>query len=602
MSKRRRKRHVHKTGRESSKKTSPGSNMIEIEDFSKQQRYFEFFIIAILFIFGIYQSVLYFGHQLIPNPDFTGFVRTGRELLSFQIPSSFKRTPVLGMLQVCLSHIVGGSHPDLTAGWLLNAILHPFNAILIYLIGKKIIGKSALWIAVIVIINPWVLALLTHPIAETTLLFFVLLTFYFIFKRSNWCYLFASITTMVRYDGAALIVVAFIINIILSKNKKERILTVAYAAIATIPLILWMLGTMLNFQSEGSTHYLKELGLGGAIKDSLIRSLGAIWQSGFYSLFVPKPTAAKDTVETLMNLSKILVSVSFIFGSIYGLCKRNWRILALLLFLVQYIMVHVIHSYLISRFCTTILWIPMLICLYGLQSIWQIINKDQRVPKVITIILYGILLVLAFIWWVGLVPYLPKIAVVSRQSASLPYVAMGVVAVIFAARRFIYKLRYSWRDLAISMLICLIVVSNQFILVRVLENGQKDIEFKYLADWYVAHAKPDEKMVTGMANIVSILIPEHEDSLIHLSSIRAESPDDFVKKCYDKNVTYVVWDSRIGLVRNRWYKLYKYQHVAMLAKPQSIGPYKYLFSIRINERRFLNIFRLQKKSFEHRRQ
>ena len=32
-------------------------------------KYFEIFIIAVLFAFGVYHSVLYFGHQVVRNPD-----------------------------------------------------------------------------------------------------------------------------------------------------------------------------------------------------------------------------------------------------------------------------------------------------------------------------------------------------------------------------------------------------------------------------------------------------------------------------------------------------------------------------------------------------
>ena len=60
------------------------------------------FILVILLLFGVYLSILYYGHQVVPNPDFTDFVKTGRQLLSWQFPDSYKRAPVLGILQVAL--------------------------------------------------------------------------------------------------------------------------------------------------------------------------------------------------------------------------------------------------------------------------------------------------------------------------------------------------------------------------------------------------------------------------------------------------------------------------------------------------------------------
>ncbi len=173
-----------------------------IED--KRQSYLDIFAGAALFAFGAFQSILYFGHKVVPIGDFPDIVRVGHELLSFKMPSAFKIAPVVGLLQAGLSYLVGGQTPDLTAGWLLNAILHPFTVLLLWLIGKKVLGRSAVWFAIVAAINPWLIYMLREPLIETPLLFFVLLTTYLILMRSKWCYLTASITAMVRYEGAAL--------------------------------------------------------------------------------------------------------------------------------------------------------------------------------------------------------------------------------------------------------------------------------------------------------------------------------------------------------------------------------------------------------------
>jgi hypothetical protein len=165
LSRRKRRKSQQKTGKNVRRgKHVPPVIRAETDDLAKRERYFEIIVITALFAFGVYQSVLYFGHTIVPNSDFPAFFKTGQELLSFQTPSSFKRVPVLGVLQVLLSYLVGSQYPGLTAGWLLNAILHPFNLVLLWLIGREIVGKSALWLAIIAILNPWVIYLLTEPI------------------------------------------------------------------------------------------------------------------------------------------------------------------------------------------------------------------------------------------------------------------------------------------------------------------------------------------------------------------------------------------------------------------------------------------------------
>jgi hypothetical protein len=596
MSSFKRKRHsLRKKG--DSPHRSAAKRMELYSDSSIKEKYFDVLVITTLLAFGIYHSVLYFGHQVVPNPDFTGFVRVGHQLLSFQLPSSYKRAPVVGLLQAALSHLVKGPHPDLTAGWLLNAILHPLNIVLLWLLGKRIVGRAAPWVAVIAIINPWTIQSLTEPIAETTLLFFVLLTFYFIFKRSNWSYLLASITTMVRYEGAALILTAFVIDMIYGKNRRERIRCFLYSAMATVPLVLWMLGTFLSWESAGPSHYLRVFKpeyFGGSLEGrvGLVKHMGILWLVGFHPLF-PYVGAAKSFVEFFSGISKSVVAVGFFSGAIYGLLKRQREILALLLFFSPYFLLHAIYPYPFPRFHIPIFWIALLLCLYGLQSIWKLINKDNRVPKPIVIALQGLLLISAFVWFILILPYLPKIASISPPSASIPYVTIALVAIIFAARRFIYSARYSWPDLVVSILVCLMIVSNHFSLVQVIGNGQRDIEFKLLADWYNENAKPGEKLLCTLANIVRIFAPQHTS--LHTNTIKADNPSDFAQKCLDENITYVAWDSRAGLAPgSEYYKLWGLKNIAMLAEPRSTGPYEFVTQIPVSRNRFINIFRLRK--------
>jgi len=363
-----------------------------------KERHFEFFAIAVLFCLGLYHSIIYFGHQVVPNSDFPCFAQTARELLSFQLPSSFKRAPVLGFLQVALSSIVGGQHPDLTAGRLLSAGLHPFNLVLLYLVSRRIIGKAALWITLIIGINPWLIREMRQPIADTTLLFFVLLTFFFLFRRSKWRYLFASVTTMVRYEGVVLILIAFMMDMIEAHGTKDRIRAFVYSGLAAIPLALWMLGTIMNLQSDDG-HYLKELGSMGGVVETTKIFINKLWRMGFAPLFTPLASFKK--IGTLaITLNKFTVATGFIFGAAYGFYKRQWNIIALLIFFLLYMTIHIIHSFAYDRFCTTVSWITVLVCFYGLKCIWDLIDHGGRLPPLIKTALQGIVLVIAVAWLV----------------------------------------------------------------------------------------------------------------------------------------------------------------------------------------------------------
>jgi hypothetical protein len=596
------KHKIQKTRRSGLKHVQVMSiNRLEAEALAKWEKYLDLFLIGAFLAFGVYQSILYFDHKIVPISDFPDIVKVGHDLLSFRLPARFKQAPVVGILQALLSYIVGGQHPDLTAGWLLNAILHPLNLILFYLVGRQIIGRSAIWFAIIAILNHWVIYMLTEPIMETTLLFFSLLTFYLIFKRSNWCYVFASITTMVRYEGAALILAAFVMDMIYRSDRGERLRAFLYSAMATVPLALWMLGTILTWE-PGTSHYLNVLftkkyseAFATSVegRTGILMHLNLLWTVGFRPLLMPYPGASDDFAGMVWKLSKTLAIVSFFFGSIYGLCKRRWEILALLIFFIPYFLLHAFYPYPLQRFHTNIFWIALLICFFGLQSGWKLVDRNSRLPKVVIVILQSIVAVILIIWLILLIRYLPKLSSISPRSASLPFAAMLLVGLIFVGRIYIYRYRHLLREFSILALLCLVIVSNQFALVRLVGDGQQDAEFKLLADWYVENAKPGEKMGVYMASVVKIFAPKYAQDIVPLPA--ANSPEEFVKVCRELGLTYIVWATREGLRDDHtgYRRIGLHKNIAYLQKPQDSEDYQFITQVAA-KRGYVNIFCLLK--------
>jgi hypothetical protein len=426
--------------------------------------------------------------------------------------------------------------------------------------------------------------MLTEPLNETTLLFFTLLTYYFMFRRSKWCYLFASITTMVRYEGAALILAAFVMDMIHSKNKQERIWAFVYSAAACVPLALWMLGTVLAWK-PGTSHYFNVLftkeyakGFAQSVKGrtGLVLHMKLLWRVGFEPLLMPYPGASEAFGEMLWKLGKVFAVAGFFFGSIYGLCKRQWKILALLIFFVPYFVLHAFYPYPLQRFHTNVFWIALLICWFGLQSVWRLIDKNGRVPRALVLIFQALVAIIAIAWLVQIFSYLPKTRRMSPTSVSVPYVAMALVALIFAARVYVYKIRCLLRELSILALLCLIIASNQFTLVRLVGDGQRDKEFKQLASWYIDNAKPGEKLGVYMAGVVRIFAPKHAGYIVGLP--KADNPSEFVKACYEEDITYVVWATREGVRGGHtgYKQLGLDKNIAALGEPRSIGPYQFI--------------------------
>ncbi|UCG47713.1 MAG: hypothetical protein JSU94_19795 [Phycisphaerales bacterium] len=591
------------------------ASQIEPEAAVRRERYFKCFLIAVFLGFGIYQSVIYFGHKVVPISDFPDIVKVGHDLLSFKLPARFKQAPVVGLLQASLSYVVGGQHPDLTAGWLLNGILHPLNLLLFWLVAREIVGRAAVWFAVVAILNYWVLYMLTEPIMETTLLFFVLLTLYLIFRRSPWCYVAGSLAAMVRYEGAALILAAFVVDLIHSKNRQQRLKALLRSVLASIPLAVWMLGTLLTLRSD-STHYLrvlftKEYAKGFAEpvagRRGILLHMRLIWTVGFQHLFMPVAAARQMVTDTrlqplsmaetesirfIFGVCRAVALAGFAFGAVWGLAKRQWKILVLLIFFVPYFLLHAMYPYPLQRFHATIFWIALLICLFGLQSLWRLIDGNGRVPRAIVVVLHVIVVVTAAVWFGSLARYIVKVAGFSPNSAALPWVAVAVLSLIFIARLLVSRAADLTLHAALLAVTCLMIVSNQFAVAPLLGDGQREAEFKLLADWYVANAKPGQKMGLYMAHVVRMFAPKYAEYIVFLP--KAENPDEFDKACYEQGMTYVVWATREGLrdQHTGYRQLNLNENLKRLGTPRDVGPYKFVQQVG-SRRGYVNIFRLR---------
>ena len=59
-------------------------------------------------------------------------------------------------------------------------------------------------------------------------------------------------------------------------------------------------------------------------------------------------------------------------------------------------------------------------------------------------------------------------------------------------------------------------------------------------------------------------------------------------------MTYVAWDSRIGLTpKNFYYRKWGIDRIAPLMRARDIGPYQFVTTLKLNNRRFINVFRLR---------
>jgi len=562
-----------------------------------RDRYVDFSAVILILALGIYNSIVYWGHQPVPHFDYNAFVNLARDILSFESPDSFKRIPLAGMLFILFGKIAGGECSAFHGAWLLNSVLYPLNGVLFYFVGKRFIGKAAFFFALVAMLNPWVVQLLTEAIVETTLLCGFVLSFWLMLKRSRWVYLAAGATAMIRYEGALLIMAAFILDMIYNENNKQRLKSFLFSALASVPLALWMLATLLHWQRQGETHYLKEFGSQSGGKIIFGQYIKLMWEVTFKPLLVLSPSASKASFSVLFLFNGIFAGVGFTFGLVYAFIKKNCYIIVLTVVLVLYLLIHAIHSWTFRRFCMPVAWIGLLVFLYGLWGLWDLIKGKKCFPGWLIIVSHIVLSGVVLCWSIILLLNitLPRWEGKSLASSNVWPVVLAVLVVSFLVRLWFYKTRNLSGNLLVHLLFALLLISNQFTLASVVGKGERDIEFKRLVDWYLENTNKTEKMALSVPYIIETMAPDYGDNFISVNRIDANNPVEFIIGCYRNDIKYVAWDSRIGLrPKNRCYRMWNMKNIAPLIKPSDNGPYEFITILQgPNRERYINLFKLK---------
>ena len=574
--------------------------VLQIDD--KRAKYFAIAAMAILLGFGMYKAIALYGVFQVPNPDFPSFVQVGRQLLKFKVPSSFKRLPMVGLMQMLLSKLMPGDQPVLTAGWVINAVFSALSVVLLWRVGKRIIGDSAIWVAVLAMLNPWVLRSQVNPIAETSMIFFTLLTFFFMFRDSWWVYLFACFASMVRYECAALIPIVFLMDIIKRKGLKQRLRALLLAALAFAPMAIWLIAMRLSLKKSGASQpYASHFTGGTRLGMEYVETL---WDSAFKAM-LQLPAAAKamfvrttsteaasiaDSMNTLFTVVKVIAAIAIIIAVVWGLYRRKWNFVALLLFFGTYVGIHAARKATHQRYCVPVIWLAFLLCTYGLQAAWRSINIKNWIPKLVVIFLQVALFVGATVWLIMLIPYMQKLAPICEKAKYLPYAAGGALILIVVVRACLFRMKFLTRDLALTALVCLLVAGFHFTTARVIDNGTYYVEFRYMLDWYKTNAKPQEKLATRWTHVLRLMTKKNARNIIELTTLASDTFEGFIQNCYDNDITFVACNTRGSSKTKRGLAAVREK----LLKPGSVGPFEFIKRIEISRNIWINIFRLHR--------
>ncbi len=536
---------------------------LEGAELEQARRRFFWSVTLILLLFGIYSSYRFYGFAPFPHPDSTSFIETGKDFVSFEMPTSFKRAPVVCVLQGIMWKLLPVERPDYHAGMALNAVIFPFLVVFLWLVGRKLTGDLAAFPAVLLAVNPWLLVRQTESIAEVTMIFVSLATLYLICQRSKWAYVLAAVASMTRYDLTGWILAVMAVDLIESADNRQRIRTLIYGFLAGLPLMIWLLITYLTWENVASQdHYFSHY-----TSDRPLR-IGVYFVENWQVVVSPLLWPMESDESALVRWTQSLFLLLFIAGVVVGFLKRRWEVLAMLAFLVPYLVVHAMRNSSLERYYAVNHWLMFFICVIGLQGIWGLIRqKLSGLPTVAVRIAHLIISVIATVW---LIVLLGKLAEISDHPAFsrimwLPVATIGIVIAFVVLRQIFFRGTTFSVDVATAGVICLMLTTSQVTTAQTLSDGKRDYEFVQLAEWFRANTEPGEKLACTLVHAVRFIAADRRDDLVDTQTLGREFIREhtdapkivkaavFTKDCLEQGIDYVCWDSRLGYAPDNSY-------------------------------------------------
>jgi hypothetical protein len=395
------------------------------------------------------------------------------------------------------------------------------------------------------------------------------------------------------------------------KTKKERFHAFVYAAIASAPLGLWLLGTKLNWETTARSHYFN-LYKGDMESKVGLKFIPVIWRTAFMSLMqlpgIVKATyvrltsraqadALTSALAVFNNVNMWIAGLSCLVAFVWGVIKRNWELLALILYLILFSCVHAFRRAVHARYAVPMIWVVLLISCCGIKYCWSLVNLKNWMPKAIKIVFQVVIIVIFSIWLFRIIPFVPETFPRCTRGASLPYVTMGVIGLVVLIEVCFFKSKFLVRNLALTAFVFVIVISQHFSMARQVGNGSYNIEFKRLVDWYVENAKPGERLASTWTGTLRTIAPKYKKNFIPLTSMRGKTLEKVLQNCYKNDLTYITWTSRGSNSSKKGVAMLGGRKMSGgnlgLSNPSDHGPCIFLKRIQSGSKRWINVFKLQ---------
>ncbi|MAE97303.1 MAG: hypothetical protein CL910_21840 [Deltaproteobacteria bacterium] len=492
---------------------------------------------------------------VLPNNDYHSFERVARSFAELELPSSFKRMPVLPALMALLAPWMPEPHPYLHAALVWNQLFSLGVLVGLFLLGRRTLGRAGWLLPLLFATTTQFHANGLQPLVEPSLGFFVVWAFVLQGRGSPWQYAAAFGAALSRYEAALLIPVLFLAE---WSERRELWPPLWKAALATSGLLLWAGAGALLSSGGGSSYY------------ELMSGMGFEPAPGFFVRSLKEPFAGWYTGQWIWRVVFAgVVLLPLLAGVVVGLRERKREMLSVLGFGVLCVATIVVFGINKARYVYPTEWIWLFFWLWGAIQLGGWVKQElEKRPAALAWGAAGFAALLALgslLFWLRKMSGEPQ---TSSLGVELAFVACALGLALAAlwprgsARPAVHAAFVAGFGLALVPLISGGLVGKQRAVHKIAYANWSAYR---VADWLGEHLQPDDRVVLLPRTHIQYLLPRARPQLRSYSQLEAEDADAMRAEFLEKGLTVAVFTDR-GPLRNPSHHYYYREKKTYLAE------------------------------------
>jgi len=533
---------------------------------------------AALYVFLAYAAyrlvfgLAVFNAMAVPEFDFFEFRGFAATFSRLEVPEYFKRAPLYPVLMALWPFRFGGADRFLQGAEAANLAAGVATLAFLYRWGRGVLGRAAV-LAVILAGTCWLYPqLMAQPLCEITLLFFVVATVAAAGKGSPWAYVAAGCAALTRYEGLALIPLAWLADVGAGHRRPRFFL---YAALAAVPVGAWLAAGMLRT----------------AAVNPYVDMIATLPPVGWSSLATTAADLFPPWVGHLGFAAYVFAAVALLgIGS--GVARGDWGWRVYAAFMAAYLGVHFFYPFTLDRFVFPIF--PLLAA--GLVNGGRLIMarlgglvRGDRGARTAAIVVAALWLAVAAVsfWSRRGEPFL---AAGGPWAAALAFLAVGA----WAAWRGIGGRRLLGAALTLAVLTFFVNAHVRRWTAEYTYFRWHGASVRATAAWLARVAPDQAKVCTAWPGIVAFYAGPGRLETMTPAQVQSNVRTLFPFYAARQNVAYIVYDSlsTAGVYVTPYFAAHNgVGDLAPFGGAADVGRYRYLWAVR-TPGEFVYVYRL----------